>query len=74
VQRPQGALVYEIPTEPVRIMSVADYAQARGKKPQLIHYYIRTGKLIPDECECGRTCVNVEEADLFFKEREEKDG
>ena len=62
----------EIPTEPPRIMSVADYAKSRGKKPQLIHYYIRTEKILPDFCECGRTCVNVEETDAFFKDQAEK--
>jgi hypothetical protein len=54
-----------------RIMSVADYAKARGKTPQVINYYLRTKKLIPDHCECGRTCINVEEADLFFAPKEE---
>lgn len=64
----------EIPTEPVRIMSVADYAKARGMSPQIIHYYIRKEKIVPDFCECGRQCVNVAETDQFFKDKEEKDG
>jgi hypothetical protein len=51
-------------------MSVGDYAKARGMKPQLIHYYIRTEKLLPTWCECGRKCVDVREADLFFKEKD----
>jgi hypothetical protein len=55
----------------LRKMSVADYAKARGIRPQLIHYYIRTGKILPTWCECGRKCVDVREADLFF---EKKDG
>lgn len=49
------------------LMSVADYAKARGMKPQLLHYYLRKGKLEADFCECGRKCIRVEEADAFFK-------
>lgn len=55
-------------------MSVADYAKARGLKPQLVHYYIRTDKIIPVQCECGRQCVNVEDTDKFFEERTKKDA
>jgi predicted site-specific integrase-resolvase len=50
-------------------MAVKDYATSRGLSPQLVHYYIRTGKLEEDQCECGRRCVRVEEADAFFKEK-----
>lgn len=58
-----------VETGQLQLMSVADYAKARGKKPQLIHYYIRTGKIESDFCECGRKCVRVQEADAFFKEK-----
>ena len=64
--------------QPPRIMSVKDYAEARGLKPQLIHYYIRTEKLLPEDCECGRQCVNVAETDEFFRRKaltqEERDA
>lgn len=53
----------------LRLMAVKDYATSRGLSPQLVHYYIRTGKLEEDQCECGRRCVRVEEADAFFKEK-----
>ena len=56
--------------EGARIMSVADYAKARKKTPQVINYYLRKKDLVPDFCECGRTCINVEEADLFFQKKE----
>lgn len=54
-------------------MAVSEYAKLRGRSPQLIHYYIRTGKLETEACECGRKCVRVEEADQFFKDKENKD-
>jgi len=50
-------------------MAVSEYAKARGISPQLIHYYIREEKLEVDNCECGRRCVRVEEADKFFREK-----
>jgi len=56
------------------LMSVADYAKARDMKPQLIHYYIRKGKIVPVLCECGRKCVEVKEADDFLAGRSKSEG
>lgn len=57
----------------LRLMAVSDYAKLRGITAQLIHYYIRKGKIEVDECECGRKCIRVEEVDKFFKDKEKKD-
>jgi hypothetical protein len=48
-------------------LSPREYALLRGKKPQLIYYYIRHGKLKKEQCICGRSVIDVAEADIFFK-------
>jgi hypothetical protein len=48
-------------------MSVSEYAKAIGEQPQLVHYYIRTGKIKKGPCECcGRSVIEVKEADEVF--------
>lgn len=47
-------------------LSPREYAILRGKKPQLVYYYIRRGKLTLEECICGRGVIDVEAADKFF--------
>lgn len=55
-----------------RLMSVIDYAKARGLQPQKVYYYIRSKKLATEECDCGRKCVVVADVDEFFAELERK--
>ncbi|HVI79001.1 MAG TPA: hypothetical protein VM715_12730 [Candidatus Acidoferrum sp.] len=47
-------------------LSPREYALMRGKRPQLVYYYIRTGKLSLEKCICGRNVIDVEAADAFF--------
>jgi hypothetical protein len=47
-------------------LSPREYARLRGKKPQLIYYYIRTKRLALEQCICGRNVIDVEAADAFF--------
>jgi hypothetical protein len=50
-------------------MSVSEYAKAIHEQPQLVHYYIRTGKIKKAPCECcGRPVIEVAEADKVFAE------
>lgn len=48
-------------------MTPREYAKARSVTPQLVYYYLRTGKLVPDECMCGRRVILIEEADEVFR-------
>lgn len=49
-----------------------DYGKLRGHAPQLIYYYIRTGKLDVEKCLCGRKVIDVADADAFFESRKKK--
>lgn len=51
-------------------MSVREYAKLKGEQPQLIYYYIRTGKIQEEPCICGRKVIDVASADAFMEERE----
>lgn len=54
-------------------LSPREYALLRGKKPQLVYYYIRKGKLELEQCICGRNVIDVEAADTFFRGTSESD-
>ena len=47
-------------------LSPREYAKMRGKKPQLVYYYIRKNKIQLEQCICGRNVIDVAEADSFF--------
>jgi hypothetical protein len=49
--------------ETVGKLSPREYAQARGMTPQLVYYYIRTGKVKKERCVCGRWVIDVRAAD-----------
>jgi hypothetical protein len=57
-------------------MTVIDYGRAKGIQPQLIYYYIRSGKLKQKKCICGRWVLGIAEAETLFnaihKKRTEK--
>ena len=57
-------------TDVYKKMSVADYAKLRGLQPQLVHYYIRKGELVPVKCECcGGKVIDVKEADVVMRKK-----
>lgn len=59
--------------ESVTHMSVSEYARAIGEQPQLVHYYIRSGRIEKAPCECcGRPVIEVAEADKVFAEARAK--
>lgn len=47
-------------------LSPREYALLRGKKPQLVYYYIRKNKIQLEQCICGRNVIDVEATDKFF--------
>lgn len=53
--------------------SVSEYAKAVNEQPQLIHYYIRTGRIekLPCKC-CGRPVINVEQANEVLASRKKE--
>jgi hypothetical protein len=55
-------------------LSPREYALLRGKKPQLVYYYIRKKKLVMEKCICGRNVIDVEAADKFFAGESGTDG
>lgn len=53
-------------------LSVREYALSRGMQPQLVHYYIGTGRLEIERCVCGRKVLDVKLADEFFANKKDK--
>jgi hypothetical protein len=41
-------------------LPVKEFAQLVGESPQLIHYYVRTGVLKKEPCQCGRPVLKVD--------------
>lgn len=54
-------------------MTPREYAKLKRVEPQIIYYYIRTGKIKDEQCICGRRVVDVQSADAFFAEKEAKE-
>jgi hypothetical protein len=55
-----------------KLMTVGDYARARGVRPQLIHSYIKRGKLERLRCNCNRLVIDVEAANELFDSDKKK--
>jgi hypothetical protein len=56
-----------------KFASVSEYAKAVNEQPQLIHYYIRTGRIKKEPCECcGRPVINVEQANEVLAGRKKE--
>jgi hypothetical protein len=53
--------------EEVGYLTPREYAKARGMNPQLVYYYIRTGKLKDERCQCGRRVLHVQTADQVLQ-------
>lgn len=59
--------------ELAQFASVSEYAKSVGEQPQLIHYYIRTGRIKKAPCECcGRPVINVEQANEVLASRKKE--
>lgn len=43
-----------------------EYAKLKGMSPQLVYYHIRAGHLKTETCLCGRTVLDVAEANGYF--------
>ncbi len=50
-------------------LSPRDFAKSIGVAPQLVYYYIRTGKIEATTCLCGRKVIEVEQARQVFESR-----
>lgn len=51
--------VLDLEDIPQVLMSPRDFATSQGMSPQLVYYYIRSGKVEPLECLCGRTVLDA---------------
>jgi len=49
--------------ETIGKLTPREYAKARGMTPQLVYYHIRCGNLKTERCICGRTVLDVRDAD-----------
>lgn len=48
-------------------MAPIPYAKSKGIYPQKVYAAIRSGRLVSEHCACGRTVIDVEKADEYFK-------
>jgi hypothetical protein len=55
-------------------LSPREYGKLRGISPQLVYYHIRQGKVQKETCICGRSVIDVDLADQFFKKGQYSDG
>lgn len=53
-------------------MTVIEYARLHGMRPQLLYYYIRTGRIEQEDCVCGRRVIDVERVDAFLQAKEKE--
>ncbi len=47
-------------------LSPREYGKLRGIQPQLVYYHIREGHIDKLTCDCGRSVIDVDQADQFF--------
>lgn len=48
-------------------LSPRDYGKLRGIAPQLVYYHIRQGHIDKERCLCGRSVIDIDKADQYFK-------
>jgi len=48
-----------------------EYARLRGMVPQMVYYHIRQGTIKTERCICGRTVLDVAQADKSLQAKEE---
>ena len=44
-----------------------EYGKLRGIAPQLVYYHIREGHIKKENCICGRSVIDVDTADQYFR-------
>jgi len=54
-------------------MTVIEWARARSLQPQIVYYWVRTGKIKQELCVCGRKVIDVAGADAYYAEKQETD-
>lgn len=55
-------------------LSPRDYGKMRGIAPQLVYYHIRQGHIDKETCLCGRSVIDIDKADQYFKKGNHSDG
>lgn len=55
-------------------LSPRDYGKLRGIAPQLVYYHIREGHVKKEQCLCGRSVIDIDLADQYFKKGKYQDG
>jgi hypothetical protein len=50
-----------------KLISPVDYAHIRPITPQLVYYAIKTNKIGIQYCQCGRRCIDKDEADDYYR-------
>lgn len=50
-------------------MSPRDWAKTKSIAPQLVYYYIKAGHIKKETCQCGRSVIDVEDAEAFWREK-----
>lgn len=53
--------------EGVSKLTPRDYGKLRNISPQLVYYHIREGRIKKERCACGRSVIDVDQADQHFK-------
>jgi len=56
-------------TEGAIKLSPREWAKLRKVTPQLVYYWIRSGKIETETCICGRNVIDVEKADEYNANR-----
>jgi hypothetical protein len=51
------------------LITPVDFAHIRPITPQLVYYAIRTKKVTTQRCACGRSCINKDEADDYYRSK-----
>lgn len=51
-----------------------EYGKLRSIAPQLVYYHIREGHIVKERCICGRSVIDVNKADEYFKKGQFADG
>jgi hypothetical protein len=55
-------------------LSPREYGKLRGIQPQLVYYHIREGHIDKETCVCGRSVIDIDHADQYFKKGNYADG
>ena len=48
-------------------LSPKEYAESRDMSPQLVYYHIRQEHIVKEMCVCGRSVIDIDMADKYFK-------